>query len=238
MTAFQSILKLAVDLQSIKSKYPMIVSYLKHLQKCSGDLKAEDKEVSAFKEWLLENPQLPTLSNPFYKSSKPTVCFSNVFALGSEAVVEQFKNNLKEIENLVFPTGRPTPAAANPEMTPGVASAMAAIEGNPVFSGLLENIKDVVADSDVVNDPSSIMENKNFKVLLKNIQRGIESGKYKLSDISSTINTVVGSVQNELDDEMSSVMTEAVGMMSAVERGQQPDIGRIMELLKTVNFNK
>ena len=41
MTIFQSILKLALDLQPIKSKYPMIVSYLKHLQKNSGDFAAE-----------------------------------------------------------------------------------------------------------------------------------------------------------------------------------------------------
>lgn len=240
MTAFQKILKLAVELQSIKSKYPMIVSYLKHLQKCSGDFQAEEKEVNAFKEWLKVNTQLPTLSEPFYKSSKPTICFSNVYALGSDTVVEQFKTNLREIEVLIFPEGRPveTEVVADPEMTPGVASAMAAIEGNPVFSSLLENIKNVVSDSDVVNDPSSIMENKNFKVLLKNIQRGIDSGKYKLSDISSTINTVIGSVQSELDDDMSSVMSEAVGMLSAVEHGQQPDIGRIMDMLKTVNFNK
>ena len=35
---------------------------------------------------------------------------------------------------------------------------------------------------------------------------------------------------------MSSVMTEAVGMLAAVENGQQPDVGRILELLKTVKF--
>ena len=239
MTIFQSILKLALDLQPIKSKYPMIVSYLKHLQKNSGDFAAEDREVKAFTEWLLENPNLPTLTSAFYKSSKPTICFTNVFSASAE-VIEQFNKNLKEIESLIFPDGRPDPppkaAVANPDVTPGVASAMAAIEGNPVFSGLMDNIKEVVADTDVVNDPSSIMENKNFKVLLKNIQRGIDSGKYKLSDISSTINTVVGSVQPELDDEMSSVMTEAVGMLAAVENGQQPDVGRILELLKTVKF--
>lgn len=241
MTAFQCILKLATELQSIKNKYPMIVSYLKHLQKCSGNPLLEEKEINAFKEWLKENPQLPTLSSQFYKSSKPTICFKNVYDLGSDVVVEQFKTNLREIESLIFPEGRPLPieksvSPTDPEMTPGVASAMAAIEGNPIFSSLLDNIKDVVSDSDVANDPSSIMENKNFKVLLKNIQRGIDSGKYNLSDISSTINAVIGSVQNELDDSMSSVMSEAVGMLSAVERGHQPDIGRIMELLKTINF--
>lgn len=237
MTIFQSILKLAVDLQPIKSKYPMIVSYLKHLQKNSGDFAAEDREIKAFTEWLLENPNLPTLTSAFYKSSKPTICFTNVFSASTE-VIEQFNKNLKEIESLIFPTGRPDhpPKVENNDVTPGVASAMAAIEGNPVFSGLMDNIKEVVADAAVVNDPSSIMENKNFKVLLKNIQRGIDTGKYKLSDISSTINAVVGSVQPELDDEMSSVMTEAVGMLAAVENGQQPDVGRILELLKTVKF--
>lgn len=241
LTAFQSILALAKSVQSIKNKYPMIVSYLKHLQKCEGDKIAEDKEVEAFRLWLLTNPNIPTIDNPYYKSSKQTICFSNVHSLAKEDVVADFEKNLGEIEHTIFPDGRPAPvegAVAAEDLTPGVASAMAAIESNPVFSGLLDNIKNVVADTDVVNDPSSIMDNKNFKVLLKNIQNGIERGKYNLSDITSTIHTVIGSVKSELDDDMNNVMEEAVGMMSAAEQGQQPDVGRIMELLKTVNFNK
>ena len=235
--SFQAIINLATGIQSIKNKYPMVVTFLKHLQKCTSNTQAEEKEIQAFKSWLLENKEFPTITSPFYKSSKQTICFSNVYALGSETVISEFNKNLMIIENLLFPEGRPN-IPVKEDMTPGVASAMAAIEGNPVLSGLLTNIKDVVADTDIVNDPSSILENKNFKVLLKNIQKGLDSGKYKISDISSTIHKVIGSVKNELDDEMNSVMSEAVGLMTAAERGQQPDISRIMELLKTVNFSK
>lgn len=241
MATFQSILKLATGIQSIKRKYPMIVSYMKHLEKnCNGDENAEAKEVNAFKAWLLENPQFPTITSFYYKSSKPTICLSNVYTIGSEEVIAQFEANLKEINDLIFPDGRPEivvkDTLSEEEMSPGVASAMAAIGNNPVFSGLLENIKEVVADTDIINDPSSILGNKSFKVLLKNIRDGIDTGTYKLADISSTINTVIGSVQHELDGEMSSVMSEAVGMMAAAERGQQPDVGRLMDLLKNVNF--
>jgi hypothetical protein len=82
------------------------------------------------------------------------------------------------------------------------------------------------------------METKSFKTLLKNLQKSLESGKFKLSDISSTVHKVAGFVKDELPDDMNSVISEAIGIMAAAERGQQPDINRVMELLKTVSSNK
>lgn len=238
--AFNAIVELFKLLQPIKSKYPMVVSHGKHLEKCRGNEQQESREVAQFKAWLLENPDVPKLSNPFYKSSKTTICFSNVYASDS-ALVVQFEQKLVEIEQLLFPSGRPQPEPAGAVAateSPGVAAAMAEIEKNPVFSGLLESIKATVADTDVLNDPSQVLENKNFKTLLKSIQSGIKTGQFKITDLTSTIHNVIGSVRSELDPEVNSVLGKAVEIMNDAEQGKQPDIGEIMGLLKSLNTSQ
>jgi len=238
-TPFEAILTLAIDIQPIKNKYPMVVTYLKHLQNCSN-LQSKNKEVRAFKSWLLENTSLPVITSPYYKSSKPNICFLNVYSIGNDATIKNFETNLMNIERLIFPDGRPVQEESATEanqMTPGAAAAMAAIESNPALSGLITSIKDVIANVDMSNDPSDIMENPKFKILLQNIQKGFANGNYKLEDITATIHSILGSVKDELDDNMASAMSEAVGMMTAAQRGQTPDINRIMDLLKVVSGN-
>ena len=234
--AFQGIIDLFSCIQSIKGKYPMVVSHLKHLQKCSGNTASEDKELSLFKAWLTENPNLPKIEQPFYKS-KTTICFTNVYSLASEEVIKNFESKLLAIESLIFPDGRPVVAENTIEnVTPGVSAALAEIEQNPVFSGLMENIKSTVADTDIMSDPEAILENKNFKSLLKNIQGGLKSGKFKLSDITSTIHSVIDSISGDLNPETKDVLTTAMGMMSAAEQGQQPDVSKILDMMKSIQM--
>lgn len=216
----------------------MVVSHFKYLEKCCNNSQLQSKEVEQFRLWMIENPNIPTISNPFYKSSKTTICFSNVHAVNNATLVEQFEQKLVELEKLIFPDGRPVvpavPAVVSNE-TPGVAAAMAEIEKNPVFSGLLENIKATVAEADVLGNPAEVLESKNFKTLLKSIQSGIKSGQFKISDLTSTIHNVIGSVKSELDPEVNNVLGKAVEIMNDAEKGKQPDIGEIMGLLKSLN---
>lgn len=237
ITPFECIKKLATDIQPIKNKYPMVVTYLKHLQKCDSQL--QNKEVQLFKTWLIENPDIPKITAPYYKSSKPTICFSNVHASGNENVIKNFETNLMELERLIFPDGRPLPSdipsSDTPQLT-GAAAAMATIENNPALSGLLANVKDVIADINT-SGHTGIMENPKFKTLLQSIQKDFSSGKYKLADISTAVHSVLSDVKDELDDNMATKMSEAVGMMTAAERGQVPDINKIMDLFNFVSNN-
>lgn len=231
---FQLLIDLISSIQCIKGKYPMVVSYFKHLQKCQGNFELECKEVNRFITWVRANPELPKITDPFLHS-KVVICFTNVYALASPEVIEQFEQKLMDI---VHTLPEAPPAASEEEITPGVANAMAEIQKNPVFSDLIDNIKATVADTDIQNDPGSVLENENFQALLKNIQGGLKSGKFKLSDLTSTIHSVIGSVQDELDPETREVITSAVGMMSEAEQGHQPNIGKVVDLLKNLNFNK
>ena len=251
--AFQLLVDLAECIQPIKSKYPMVVSYYKHLQKCAGNNDAESKEISRFVSWMKENPDLPKISQP-YLNSKMTVCFTNVYSTAAPDVIGKFESKLVEIKEvfkelvLFSPSAQAANANATAtatvpfkinesEVTPGVANAMAEIQRNPAFSDLIDNIKATVEDTDIQNDPSGVLENENFQKLLKNIQGGLKSGKFKISDLTSTIHNVIGSVQDELDPETREVVTSAVGMMNEAENGQQPNIGKIVDMLKNLNFN-
>lgn len=210
----------------------MVVSFYKHLQKCQGNPEAETKELVKFAAWIRENPELPKITQP-YLNTKMTICFTNVYSLATPSVIENFESILVAIrdsfsDELVAPETAET-------MTPGVASAMAEIQRNPVFSDLMDNIKATVADTDVQSDPSSILENEHFQSLLKNIQGGLKSGKFKISDLTSTIHSVIGSVKDELDPDTREVVTSAVQMMSEAEQGRQPNIGKIMDMLKSLN---
>jgi len=237
ITPFECIKKLAIEIQPIKHKYPMVFTYLKHLQKCDSQL--QNKEVQLFKAWLIENPDIPKITAPYYKSSKPTICFSNVHALGNEIVIKNFETNLIELERLIFPDGKPLqsdiPSSDPPQLT-GAAAAMATIENNPALSGLLADVKDIIADINV-SGHTGIMENPKFKTLIQSIKKDFSSGKYKLADVSSAVHSVLGDVKDELDDNMATKMSEAVDMMIAAERGQIPDFNKIMDLFNFVSNN-
>lgn len=243
--AFTIIVDLFAGIQPIKRKYPMVVAHYKHLQKVTGDEEAENKEVACFRNWLLKNPKVTeqVMSEHFYHGSKTSnvICFTNVLLMGTPEMIDWFWKRLETLESLFFPDGRPAAieapaqAEAGEQMSAGAAAAMAVLEANPMFSDMIDNVKSTVADLDP-NDMSSIVESKEFNKLAKNIQMGLKSGKYKMSDLTGTINAVIGSVQNELDPEMKTVVNSAAAMMAAAERGEKPDVGKLLSMMKNVNF--
>jgi hypothetical protein len=113
---------------------------------------------------------------------------------------------------------------------------MAVLESNPIFSDVIDQVKSTVSSMDI-SDIGSLMESKDFNKLVKNIKSGLNSGKYKMSDLTGTINAVIGSVQNELDPETRNTLSTAASMVSAAERGEQPDVTKLLGMIQNLKFN-
>lgn len=237
--AFSIISDLFAGIQPIKRKYPIVVAYYKYLQKITGDVELEEKEVIHFKNWIAKNPDIleKQMKDPFYHGSKQStvICFLNVILMGTEETIDWFWKRLQKLETIFFPNGREIEEKSSNEIPTGAAAAISVLESNPIFSDMIDNVKSTVADLDPT-DLGSIVESKEFNKLVKNIETGLKSGKYKISDLTGTINAVIGSVQNELDPEMKNIVNSAQSMMSAAEKGEQPNIGKLLDMMKNVNF--
>lgn len=240
MDPFQLILDLFVKVQHpVKRKYPAVVTYLKHLQKIQSDEGKREKEVECFKNWLLKNPIGDrVLTDPVYPGTKLScsIYFEAIFEKVDDSLKLEIWNKLSEIELMIFPSGRPKieEKKVADDVSPGAAAALSILEQNPVFSDVLDNVKSIVGELDP-NDMSSVMESENFGKMLKTIKRGIQSGKYKISDLTGTINAVVNSVQDELDPEMRMTVSTATAMMADAEAGGRPDVGKLLQMMKSIN---
>jgi nitrous oxide reductase len=239
--AWQIIVDLFSSIQSIKRKYPMVVLYQRHLQKIGSDETLQDAEIDHFKKWMLKNPDVlsKTLKEPYYSGSKlsATIYFGNVLELGSEGTIDAFWKRLAELETVLFPEGRPA-VPQKSETTVGAddaAAAMAILEDNPIFADVIDTVKSTVANINP-DDIGSIMETKDFNKLIGTIRSGIKSGKYKISDLCGTVNSVIACVQDKLDPETKDVLSSATTMMAAAERGEQPDVQKLMGMIKKMNL--
>jgi predicted nucleic acid-binding protein len=231
--SFNAILDLFKSLQCIKRKYPMIASHFAYLQKCEGKPDAESKEVDCFKKWLHQNPNIPDIDQPFYKS-KTIIDFGNVNKFAPTNVVEEFRDNLLKIKHIMSSS---SPHNADDERHDVVTSALAQLEDNPTFSGLIDDVKSTVLDMDMSN-PMSILGNKNFLKLIKTITQKMKSGELTESELTSTVNSVIDSVKGDMDPSMLEVIKTALDVMSAAEQGQQPDIMKLFQQIQMIDFKK
>lgn len=206
----------------LKRKYPMVVSYMKHLEK----VKNTDHEVDCFKQFLIANQNLheKKFDEPNFRGSKKAVVIymPSLVELSSEDVVEKFWEQLYQCERLMFPNGKPEKIA-----TSSIGDILAT---NAVLRDVVGQVKDSVDMMDET-DLGRIMQSPDFANIVNNIQKGITSGKYTMSDLIGTINSVVQSVKDDLPPESRSTMDTVTQTMSAIEKGETPDMGAIMKAI-------
>jgi len=228
MSLYDHIVELFEIIQTIRKQYPMVVSQLKHLQKRTDAIVS--KEITCFKSWLIKNQNIPDriLDHPLYITSKHPIYFEEVTKCTMVDTVEAFWAKLIEINNIAFPDGKPTE-----EQTQQVATdtALSMLEQNPLFSEIIDDIKSTVADSSESLDLSKIIESKSFGKVVKNLQQGLKSGKYKPSDLTSTVRDIVGVMSSELDSEAKDSVNTAVSIMDSAERGEQVDINKLVDIV-------
>jgi hypothetical protein len=234
---FDALTEFFSSLKYAKRRYPMIVTYTnRHLNKISSDTdKAE--EVEHFKRFLVANQNLADkkMSSPDFKTGKTSI----TLAMDNFSDNDIFWENILKVEQVMFPDGKPA------EMMPasgatGLTGAMAAFENNPIMSDVIQQVK-TMGDLEDISDINALMSKPGFQQMVSNIKNNLQTGKYSIKDLTGTVASVIGSVQNELDDETKSTLKVVTDTMGAVERNEAVDINNLMNMvsgLKLDNLGK
>lgn len=242
---FNCIVDFFSSLNYIKRKYPMIVTYVnKHLS--SLDENAKIKEVAHLRDFMIQNPEIKNcvFSNPDFKTGKQSLTLAmDNFLIGNEEQINTFWKKFIELENILFPNGKPDliPTKDEPSNVAngaanGVSGAMALLETSPVFSDVIDQVKASVANMGDNVDINSIIEMPDFKQMVDSIKSGLTSGKYKLKDLTATVGTIINSVQDDLDEETRNTLKTVTDTMHAVERGEQPNMAKIINAVTNLKI--
>lgn len=231
---FQSLRDLFDVIQPLRRKYPVLGSYIKYLNKLEN-IEKQTAEIDQVKTFLIQNPSIQDrmLNKDIFKPGKgPAIYFENVFKLGNEEIVEHFWTKLIELEHIVFPNGKPEletleGAAA---MSDG-RNPMDILEKNPVLKDVINQIKLTAATMGPNDDITNVFQSPEFFNVVKTLKENLLDGKYKLSDITNTINDVLGSINTgEMDDKTKSALDTISETISSVEQGNAPDISKLMNM--------
>jgi hypothetical protein len=218
----------------MKRKYPMIVTYNKYLSDLTEEL--QTKEVELFQKFLIQNQNLQskTFDIPVFKTGKKSglTLDMNNFIQGEQT--DTFWQELLNLDTAAFPSGKPTDL---PIQEDGAQGAFAALERNPLFSGVLEQIRSSVSNIGDSADIESIMSSPDFKHIVDNIRGGLASGKYKLKDLTAIVDEIVKTVQKDLDPETQETLQTVSNSIRAVERGEAPDINKIMGVVSKLKLS-
>ena len=220
------------SLKYAKRRYPMIVTYTsRHLAKLSDDEKV--KEVDQFKRFLVSNQSISNkeFDNHDFKTGKPSLTLSmNNFINGVES--ETFWENINKVEKLLFPNGKPIEMAPSTNEN-NIASAFG---NNPVLMDVIDQMKEMGDLSDI-SDVSTLMAKPGFQQMVNNIKKKLQTGKYNLKDIISTVTTVINNVDDSLDDETRETLKVVTDTMGAVERNEQVDINNLMNVVSKLKLD-
>jgi hypothetical protein len=239
---FNYIVDFFSSLNYLKRKYPMIVTYVsKYLKNLDEDGQA--KEVENVSNFLIQNPEIKNrkFTNPDFKTGKQSLVLAmDNFLFGTEEQVNLFWEKLIEVENILFPNGKPITDSSVAETqetencSPGVKSAMSLLETSPVFSDIIDQVKATAACMGNNVDINSIMEMPDFKKIIESIKFGLMSGKYKLKDLTTTVGNIINSVQDDLDEETRNNLKTVIDNIDAVERGEQPNISNLINVVSKI----
>ncbi len=237
---FDALKEFFSSLKYAKRRYPMIVTYIsKHLNNISSD-KDKAKEVDHFKQFLVANQSLSEKSFdlPDFKTGKLslTLAMENFITTPGEDT-DSFWENILKVEQIMFPKGKPThmdPPTTNGGS--GLTGAMAAFENNPIMNDVMNQVQ-TMGDLDDISDVSALMAKPGFQKMVSNIKNNLQTGKYSIQDLTGTVSSVIGSVQNELDDETKNTLKVVTDTMGAVERNEHVDINNLMHMVSGLKID-
>jgi hypothetical protein len=229
---FDALAEFFASLKYAKRRYPMIITYSKHLEKISSDAD-KDKEVEHFKRFLVANQSLADkkLTSPHFKTGKSTLTlamdnFSNV----SCPEAESFWEDLLKTEKVMFPEGKPAQMEEAPVGAGGLTGAMAAFQNNPIMADVIKQVKSM-GDLDDISDVNALMSKPGFQQMVNNIKINLQTGKYSIKDLTGTVADVIKGVQHELDDDTKNTLKVVTDTMGAVERNEQVDVNNLMNMV-------
>lgn len=230
---FESILRLFDSIMAIKRKYPMIITYNKHLKKLTED--KQTQEVECFRQFLIKNQALrqKVLDCPTYVGTKKVcpIYMQTVLDVGTPEVIDTFWSNLFMVDDLMFPDGKPEAPEEPEEGAAGGDPLLASLEANPVLADIMGQMRESAASINPGDDATSILQSPALGSMVNTIKSGLSNGKYKLADLTKLVTQVMTSMNHDLDADTMETLTEVTNTMGAVERGETPDLSKVMNMV-------
>ncbi len=221
------------NLNVMKKKYPLIVSYNKHISNLKTE-QTRQNELELFKHFMIMNQKKMEFEQVEFKTGKPSLSLNmNMFTQ-----VPDFWKKLYELETVLFFQGKPSKEEyqkQKPSESPS-ATALKILENTPMFSDVVREIKNSSGDIKDINDIGEIMNKPEFGNMVEQIKGGLMCGKYKLSDLTSTLGTIINSVQDELDPNTRATLATVSETMAAVERGEPIDGEKIIGAVSSLKL--
>jgi hypothetical protein len=234
---FRALTDFFASLAYAKKKYPQYVTYVnKYLPKLEEA--DQHREVEALKRFLIanQNTQARKLDCVLFQTGRPAtnLCMSNFI---DTAHASLFWESVDALERTLFRFGKPTelpsPAAAS-----GLESAMERFKDNPLMTDILGHAKKSLVNLDGVQDINDLLNTPGFQDIVERMKTNIMSGQYSLSDLASSVTTVINTVQSEVDDSTKEALTAVSSAMSSMENNQQVDLDKLMTIVGSLRFNK
>ena len=221
------------SLISFKRKYPLIVSYNKYMESLKTPT-LQDQEVALFRTFLIGNQKKMEFTQPEFKTSKQHMSMNmNIFTSA-----EDFWKTLYDVETILFPQGKPTIEQYTASL-PQLSSSMVALnilEKTPMFADVVQQVK--ASNMSDITDVSGFLEKPEFNVMVENIKNGLSSGKYSLKDLTSTLGTIISTVQDDLDPETRKTLNTVTETITAVEKGDSLNVDQILGAVSSLKFKQ
>lgn len=236
------------QLSCIKKKYPLIVSYLKHLSGLKN-VKDQEHEVELFKDFLIDSQTHPRVFpndsttetvgentdriclefiQPDFKTGKSSLSLNmNVFIS-----IQDFWKKLYEIETFLFPQGKPV----KEQKISSSKAAMDILENSPMLASLIQDVKDSPNLQEIA-DVSTFIQKPEFRGVVRRLQQGIKDDKYKIYDLISTIGKIIEVVQIDADPATKETLSVVQESMEAAKRGEPINIDRILKEVTSLKLS-
>jgi hypothetical protein len=232
---FDTLVDFFASLMEFRRKYPMILTYRNYL-KTIKDVE-QSNEVELFKNFLVDNQSLSdkTLDMYDFKTGKKCVTINmRNFITGKED--DPFWDKILNVERILFPDGKPTKKNNPTQDVSGLTGAMAEFESNPIMGEVIKQVRNM-GNMDDISDINSLMAKPEFKNMVNNIKKNLQTGKYNLKDLTGTVTKVIKSVQHDLDDETKNTLKVVTDTMEAVERDEPVDISNLMSMVNELKLD-
>jgi hypothetical protein len=237
---FQALTKFFSSLDYAKRKYPQYTTYMsKYLQKLSEE--EQHREVEQFKKFLImnQNTSNNVLDCVEFQTGRPStvLLMSNFLDKTHDDI---FWQNLSELEQTLFMFGKPKelPQTTTSPATSGIAGAMERFRDNPLMTDILGHAKNSLTNVDGIQDVNDLLNTPGFQEIVEVMKQNIMNGQYSLKDLTSSVKTVINSVQDEVDDSTKDTLSAVSSAMSSMENNQQPDLDKLMALVGSLRFSK
>jgi hypothetical protein len=231
---FEAMVDFFSHLKYAKRKYPMIISYNKHLSKLEKE-DDKERELGLFKRFLVANQSIKDekFDEPSFRTGKSSITLSMTnFVQGFEE--ENFWDKLRATELMIFPKGKPLPAPPSPTIA-GITGALGSFADNPFFMDVVEQVKSMDNLPDIT-EMSDFMNAPQFHKIVNNIKGKIQTGEYTIKDLTSTVVKVIGTVKSEFDEETQNTLDVVTNTMTAAERNEPVDMAQILSLVSNMNL--